>query len=101
RMRRVLTAWDEHLADPHLPRRLGPLLTGAGMTITNRCALPLLNTGGREDVYSRGLIGFISGFVPGRAGITADEVRAWADDLRTLGDDYFFSLTRYVFLAVK
>jgi hypothetical protein len=26
---------------------------------------------------------------------------AWADDLAGLGDDYFFSLNRYVFVAYK
>ena len=44
----------------------------------------------------------------GRA-VTAEDVRevvpvtadaaAWADDLRGLADDYFFSLNRYLFLA--
>ena len=36
RMRRVLTAWDEHLADPHLPRRLARLLRTAGFAVTRR-----------------------------------------------------------------
>lgn len=29
RMRRVLAAWDEHLVDPYLPRRLTRLLANA------------------------------------------------------------------------
>ena len=37
---------------------------------------------------------------PGRpAGDSEREVSAWADDLRGLGEDAFFSLNRYVFLA--
>ena len=32
RMRRVVAAWDEHLADPYLPRRLPRLLEDAGFT---------------------------------------------------------------------
>jgi len=99
RMRRVLTTWDRHLVDPYLPRRLTGLLTGAGFTVTHRAALPLLNAGYRADTYSAGLIDFIRAFVPGRDGLTADEVTAWADDLRGLGADYFFSLNRYLFLA--
>ena len=51
--------------------------------------------------YSTGLIGFISAFVPGRQGLTETDMRAWADDLTALGEDYFFSLNRYIFLAVK
>jgi ubiquinone/menaquinone biosynthesis C-methylase UbiE len=99
RMRRVLTAWDQHLADPYLPRRLTGLLTEAGFETTHRSVLPLLNAGYRADTYSAGLIGFISAFVPGRDGLTPAEVTAWADDLATLGADYFFSLNRYLFVA--
>jgi arsenite methyltransferase len=40
-------------------------------------------------------------FVPGRTGVTAADVNAWAEDLTGLGADYFFSLNRYHFLAVK
>ncbi|MGW5193015.1 hypothetical protein ACWEOO_27460 [Kribbella sp. NPDC004138] len=35
-----------------------------------------------------------TGFTP-----TQDEARAWADDLRGLGESYFFSLNRYLFVA--
>jgi arsenite methyltransferase len=99
RMRRVLAAWDEHLADPHLPARLTGLLRDAGFTVTLRKTIPILNAGLRSDTYSAGLIGFITGFVAGRQGITEDEARAWADDLAAQGDDYFFSINRYVFVA--
>ena len=99
RMRRVLHAWDEHLADPHLPRRLPELLRESGFALTAAHVLPLLNIGYRDDTYSSGLIGFVSAFVPGRHGIGAEEVRAWADDLRLMADEYFFSLNRYVFVA--
>lgn len=99
RMRRILHAWDEHLVDPHLPRRLAGLLAGAGLEVTQCRAVPLLNTSYSPDTFSAGLIGFIAAFVPGHRGVTADEVRAWADDLRSLGRDYFFSLNRYLFIA--
>jgi hypothetical protein len=52
-----------------------------------------------EATFVAGLIGFISAFVPGRDGITAEEVAAWADDLRRMGPDFFFSVNRYLFLA--
>jgi arsenite methyltransferase len=99
RMRRLLAAWDEHLVDPHLPTRLTGLLEGAGFAVKLRTTIPILNAGFDSDTYSAGLIGFITGFVPGRQGITEDEVRAWADDLAAHGDDYFFSINRYVFVA--
>jgi SAM-dependent methyltransferase len=101
RMRRLLVAWDEHLAHPHLPQSLTPLLRDAGFRVTERTTIPLLNAGWDPDTYSRHLIGFISAFVPGRQGITEDEVAAWAHDLVDQGPDYFFSLNRYLFIAER
>jgi arsenite methyltransferase len=101
RMRRVLRAWDEHLADPHLPRRLTALLRDAGFRVARCEAIPLLNAGYDERTYSHYLIGFIRAFVPGRQDLSEDEVIAWADDLMTQGDDYFFSLNRYVFVGER
>jgi SAM-dependent methyltransferase len=101
RMRRVLSAWDEHLADPHLPRRLAGLMADAGFEITSCQAIPLLNTSYSDNSFSAGLIGFITAFVPGRGGVTADESAAWANDLTGLGRGYFFSLNRYLFIASK
>ena len=99
RMRRVLHAWDEHLADPYLPRRLPELLAGSGFALTAANVLPLLNIGFGKDTYSNGLIGLVSAFVAGRHGIDDEEIESWADDLRSMGDGYFFSLNRYVFVA--
>jgi arsenite methyltransferase len=100
RMRRVLAAWNEHLADAHLPRRLNRLLTEAGFTVARCEVVPLLNSSYHPQTYSAGLIGFIAGFVPGRAGLTVDEVEAWRADLEALGLDYFCSVNRYLFLAM-
>ena len=99
RMRKVLDAWDEHLSDPHLPRRLTEMLTGTGFTVTHCSVIPLLNTGYDPSAFSAGLIGVIAGFVPGHAGVTPADVKAWEEDLLGLGAGYFFSLNRYLFLA--
>jgi arsenite methyltransferase len=101
RMRRVLTAWDEHLADPHLPQRITRSLRDAGFAVTLRSTIPLLNAGYDTNTFSAGLIGFIAAFVPERAGVTRDDATAWSHDLVALGPDYFFSLNRYLFMAVK
>jgi arsenite methyltransferase len=101
RMRRVLAAWDEHLVDPHLPRRLTGLLSVAGFSVAHRATIPILNAGYDMRTLSAGIIDFITAFVPGRQGLNERDVQEWAEDLTTLGDDYFFSLNRYVFLAVK
>jgi SAM-dependent methyltransferase len=101
RMRRVLSARDGHLADPHLPRRLSGLLGDAGFSVTDRAAIPLLNVGYDPDTFSAGLIEFIAAFVPGHSEMTAGDLRSWASDLTGLGPGYFFSLNRYQFLGVK
>ncbi len=103
RMRRVLAAWDEHLADPNLPQTLGSLLRRAGFTVDSVSAIPIVNPRLTQDTYSYGILGAIQGFVAGRAGITASEAEAWADEQRALAaaDEYFFSINRYVFCAHK
>jgi arsenite methyltransferase len=101
RMTRVLAAWDEHLADPYLPRTLRPQLHHAGFAVPQVAVLNILNLD--WDGYSRGAAGLIAGFVTGRQGNTEEEAAAWIDDLRRLGDEdaYFFSLDQYLFLATK
>jgi ubiquinone/menaquinone biosynthesis C-methylase UbiE len=101
RTQRVLAAWDEHLVDPYLPRRLTRLLVDARFSLARREAFPLLNVGYDPNTLSAGLMGFITDFVPGRQGLTEADAQAWAEDLKTLGDDYFFSLNRHLFLAVR
>jgi len=95
----VLRAWDEHLAHPRLPRVLPSLLRDAGFTLRRAEIVPVMNLGYARDTYSANVLGTIADFVPGRQGITLDEVDEWRDDLRSLGDDYFFSLNRYLFVA--
>lgn len=101
RMRRMLAAWDEHLVDPYLPRRLTRLLSDARFSLACCEAIPLLNAGYDPNTLSAGLMRFITEFVPGRQGLTEADAQAWAEDLKALGDDYFFSLNRYLFLAVR
>lgn len=99
RMSRVLTAFEEHLTDPHLPRTLGDTLEKAGFTVTHLQVVPLLNAGYDPRTYSAGLVDIVSAFVPGHADIAQEEAVAWAEDLRSLGAGYFFSLNRYLFVA--
>ncbi len=103
RMTRVLAAWEEHCADFHLPPRLSAMLVRAGFAIQHRDVISLFNPKYDPNTYSHGLIDVIAAFVPGRHGVMHQEARAWADDLRRLGEEgrYFFSLNRYLFLVTK
>jgi arsenite methyltransferase len=95
----VLEAWAEHLAHAGLPQRLSGLLDDAGFTVRERSSYALLNAGWENGMFSAGLIDTVAAYVPGHRGVSEDDARAWAQDLRGLGHDYFFSLNRYLFLA--
>lgn len=101
RMRRVLAAWDAHLVDPHLPRRLPRLLQDAGFGPPEIQVLPLLTVGTDESSFAHGVIGLVEAFLRGRDDIAPGELDAWAVDLRGLGAGGFFSLNRYLFLASR
>jgi arsenite methyltransferase len=101
RMARVLTAWEEHLVDPHLPRTLRGSLGDAGFEVGRTQVLPLFNGGFDPNTFSANIVKVIAGFVVGRAGLTTQDADAWAADLRALGAGYFFSLNRYLFSATK
>ncbi|TCK25248.1 methyltransferase domain-containing protein [Pseudonocardia endophytica] len=98
RHRRVMDAWDDHLAHPRLPSTLGPLLRGAGFDDVRVDVIPLLNPVWDTDTFSAGMSRMIARYVPGHQGVTDDEARAWLADV-TDRDDYFFSLNRYCFRA--
>jgi hypothetical protein len=101
RMRRILLTWQQHLADPFLPRTLGRQLRRAGFDVAPPRVLSLLNAGYEATTFSGREIPVIARFVTGRDGWTAAAVDGWAEELRTLGPDYFFSLNRYVFCATR
>jgi SAM-dependent methyltransferase len=102
RMAAVLTAWEGHLADPRLPRRLLGELRSAGFVADTPLVLPLLNVGfDPVHAFSAGLIDVIGDFAARRGAVPAAEVDAWKADLRSLGDGYFFSLNRYIFRAIR
>jgi len=103
RMDRILSVWNEHLVDPHLPRTLSRRLERAGFVLQLRSVIPVYNPEFDPNTYSYGLMGVIAAFVVGRQGVTQEEAQAWVEDLRKLGEAgaYFFSLNRYLFLAVK
>jgi arsenite methyltransferase len=99
RTARILSAWDEHLTDPNLPRSLRPALHRAGMTVERVETLNILNL--ELSGYSQGLAGLIANFVPGRRGVSQEETAAWLDDLRHQDEvgSSFFSLDQFIFLA--
>jgi arsenite methyltransferase len=103
RMQAMLAAWEGHCADPRLPRTLGPRLRAAGFNITAVHGHPIINTRLGADTYSQGIMELMAAFVRKRQGDMATQADAWLGDLRDLEAQgaYFFSLTRFLFVAVK
>ncbi len=106
RMARMLTCWDDHLADPHLPAKLGPLLAAAGFEVRRVEIAPMLSPRWQPASYAAGITKAIADFVErngARHGLGQQEISAWRDDQRRLIDDgaFFFSLNRYIFLATR
>ncbi|MBP6545939.1 MAG: methyltransferase domain-containing protein [Phenylobacterium sp.] len=106
RMDRVLACWDAHLADPHLPAKLGPLLRQAGFEVRRVEIVPMLSPRWQPASYAGGMMRSIHNFVRangGRFGLSPEEIEAWRLDQDALiaRDEFFFSLNRYAFLATR
>ena len=106
RMDRVLACWDAHLADPHLPARLGPLLRQAGFEVRRVESVTMLSPRWQPVSYAGGMMRSIHNFVRAngaRFGLEAEEIEAWRADQDSLiaRDEFFFSLNRYAFLATR
>jgi arsenite methyltransferase len=103
RMARVLKAWDEHLADPVLPRTLGARLRDVGFAVQQCKVIPYLDTEYKPEGYSYNMTRTVRRFVRDRQGISRQEAEAWSGEFQGLADDgaYFFCLNRYLFLAGK
>jgi arsenite methyltransferase len=103
RTARVLRAWEQRFAHPHLPARLPELLRRAGFTVKSVTLIPVINVELSEHSYSPGMIDVVARFVANRGGITEEEAARWAEDVRAQAarGEYFFSLSRYLFLAER
>ncbi|WP_103384232.1 methyltransferase domain-containing protein [Pseudonocardia dioxanivorans] len=103
RHERIVAAWEEHLADSRLPRRLAGLLRRGGFEVVDQRVIPLFNPRLHADTFSANIMETIAAFVPGRRGVTAQDAADWLADLRARAaeDEYLFSLNRYVVAAVR
>ncbi len=102
RMRRVMKAWEEHLADPLLPRTLGSKLEAAGFEVRTVEAVPMLDSSWAPSGLHN-LAELVRTYVPGHAGVSESEAEAWSQDLHHLAasKQYFFCLTGFLFIAQR
>jgi arsenite methyltransferase len=102
RHRRVMEARCQHFVQQHLPTRLPGLLDRAGLRLSHAEAIPVLELRGGPGTFGGGLITTTADLAV-RHGFPRDEADAWKADLqaRAAGGEYFFSLTRYLFVATR
>ena len=103
RMQRLLEAWADRFADPHLPRSLSWQLEAAGFHVERCDVLVLFNPEYDPDTYSVANGQIMADFAVAQGRMPREEAEAWMRDLQRLGSQgrYFFSLNRYLFLATK
>tara|TARA_R110000824_G_scaffold207334_2_gene392708 strand:- start:30948 stop:31739 length:792 start_codon:yes stop_codon:yes gene_type:complete len=106
RMARMLACWDGHLADPHLPAKLGPLFRRTGFTVARVEIVPMLAAQWQPVSYAAGIMRAIHGYARGNGakyGLTDAETQAWHEDQLRLIErgEFFFSVNRYAFLATR
>ena len=102
-MERVTGIYKAVYVDARLPRRLSKLLKKSGLEIRARDQFAILNWTFDPDTFSGHQIGFIRALADSNHLLSASEIDAWAQSIRDAGDvdEYFFSLDRYIFTAVK
>lgn len=103
RLRRVLTAWDDHFVHADLPRKIAPALCKAGFEIGQREAIPMFNPEYHPNAFSYHLLPLMGAFAVGRGAIDGEELKAWLGEFEELGrrGEFFYSLNRYLFVAHK
>jgi ubiquinone/menaquinone biosynthesis C-methylase UbiE len=103
RMRRVLSAWDDHLVHPSLPRRLGPYLRAAGFVDVTVTGHSFATVDYDDETFAVMMLKMAADFVPGHRGVTGDEAASWLAEQRDLAGrgEFFFEGTQFCFTARK
>lgn len=86
RMERVLRAWDEHLSDPALPRRLSAELRAAGFEDVEMQGHAFVSDDVTDETYAGALLPLMADYVG------TEEAQDWAREQRELqarGESYF------------
>jgi hypothetical protein len=96
-MDRFLSAWDEHLADPSLPRTLSAEMRGAGFEDVEMQGHAFVSDDLTEETYAGALLPMMAAYVG------TDEAQDWAAeqrDLQARGESYFACI-QFCFTATR
>jgi arsenite methyltransferase len=103
RMRRIVRAWDRHLADPVLPRTLLASLRRAGFTDVRRDAHPFTAETMDPEAFGGYMPALIRQYLGGLDDVDQAEADAWLADLKALdaGGAYSFAVLQFCFTATR
>ena len=99
----MIRAWDDAVASPNLPVRLGPMLRSLGFSAVRVEAVPVVNASLLPDGYSSDIITVFTRKAIEQGRTSRAQAEAWLEDLRRKSrqGEYFFCVNRFLFSAVK
>ena len=103
RMDRVLSAWNEHLAHPCLPRTLAATMRSVGFQDVTMEGHSFVTAEFDPDTYGGAIVPIIRTFVPGHNGVSNDEAKAWESEQRDLGErrEFYFACLQHCFAGTR
>ena len=103
RMRRVLDAWDQHLAHRSLPQTLAARLRESGFDDIRCDGHVFASTELVPDAYAGLVFEFVERYVRGDSHVEPSTIDAWAAEQHTLHQrgEFFFTCTQFCFSAKR
>ncbi len=103
RMQRVLDAWDQHLADPVLPRTLGARLSRTGFEDVAADGYAFVSTSLSTEGYAGAIFPVFESYLLASPALAEGEAAAWAAEQRELDErgEFFFASVQFCFSAAK
>lgn len=103
RMERALRAWDEHLADPALPRTLAPRMRAVGFEDLAMEGHAFATAEFSPDAYGSALLPLIADYLATVDGFGPADAEAWADEQRLLAErgEFYFACMQCCFTGTR
>ena len=100
---RLFADWEASIPSPHLPGRLRGLLLEAGFSAVKIEAIPIINTCYLDNNYSTSMVHYMLDSQLSAETVLPDQADKFLEDLkkRSVENDYFFCVNRFLFTAVK
>lgn len=103
RMNRMVTAWDKHFVAGNVPAVLPAILRDAGFMLESVTPITTCDTQLRPDGLANMMMILMKRYAEANGLVPEQEVRAWADEQRSLAaqGNFFFSISHFVVSGLK